>query len=135
MDRANVPMADQWNVEAFYKTPEDWKKEFTKAQGNPEAPHWPELALFKGRLKEGPAVVLQLLETVLALERHLSKLYTYAHLRHDEDVGNDTFKEAHFRITSLLHEFRQESCWMEPELSRSLNSRVSCSAAPSGKRR
>jgi oligoendopeptidase F len=116
MDRANVPVADRWNVEAFYKTLDDWKKEFTKAQGSAEAPHWPKLAPFKGRLKEGPAVVLQLLEAVLDLERHLSKLYTYAHLRHDEDVGNDTYKEAYLRITGLLHDFRQEICWIEPEL-------------------
>jgi len=116
MDRANVPVADQWNVEAFYASLNDWKKEFTEAQGKSDAPHWPELAPFKGRLKEGPAVVLQLLETVLGLERRLSKLYTYAHLRHDEDVGNDTFKEAYLRITGLLHDFRQEICWIEPEL-------------------
>ncbi len=116
MERARVAETDQWNVKAIYSSLEEWKKEFTKAQGNSEAPHWPQLAHFKGRLKEGPHVVHQLLELVLALERQLSKLYTYAHLRHDEDVGNDTYKEAYLRVTGLLHDFRQENCWMEPEL-------------------
>lgn len=116
MDRANVTATDKWNVEALYATLDDWKKDFTKAQGMPEAPHWPEFASFKGRLKEGPAVVLQVAKAMIDLERHLSKLYTYAHLRHDEDVGNDIYKEAYLRITGLLHDFRQEICWFEPEL-------------------
>jgi oligoendopeptidase F len=120
MDRTGVPETDQWNVKAIYPSLEDWKKEFTKVQGNPQgspqAPHWPVLARFKGRLNEGPAVVLQLVEAVLDLDKNLSKLYTYAHLRHDEDVGHDVHKEAYLRIVGLLHDFRQETCWIEPEL-------------------
>lgn len=116
MDRAKVAETDQWNVKAVYPALEEWKKDFTKAQGKTEAPHWPILAQFKGRLKEGPAVVLQLVETVLDLERKLSKLYTYAHLRHDEDVAHDAHKECYLRIVGLLHDFRQEICWIEPEL-------------------
>ena len=112
MDRDQIPASDKWNVEAFYASLEDWKKEFAKWQ----TPHWPELAQFRGRLKEGSHVILQLLETYLNLERNISKLYVYAHLRHDEDVGNDMFKEAYLRITSLVYEFRQESCWIEPEI-------------------
>ncbi|HEY5235393.1 MAG TPA: oligoendopeptidase F, partial [Rhabdochlamydiaceae bacterium] len=98
MDRAGVPEIDQWNVKPIYPTLEDWKKEFTKVLGNPEAPHWPVLAQFKGRLKEGPKIVLQLIETILDLDQKLSRLYTYAHLRHDEDVGHDVHKEAYLRI-------------------------------------
>ncbi len=51
MDRVQVAEKDQWNVKAIYPTLEEWKKEFTKVQGNPEAPHWPALAQYKGRLK------------------------------------------------------------------------------------
>ncbi len=115
MNRTNVPKTDQWNVESLYPSLEEWKKDLTKVQGKSEAPHWPELAQFKGRLKDG-SVVLRLLETVLDLDKQLSRLYTYAHLRHDEDVGNDTCKEAYLRITGILHDFRQETCWIEPEL-------------------
>ena len=44
------------------------------------------------------------------------KLYTYAHLRHDEDVANDVCKKAYTRISSLLFDFRQETSWIEPEI-------------------
>ena len=116
MDRVQVAEKDQWNVKAIYPTLDEWKKEFTAVQGSPEAPHWPALAQYKGRLNEGPDVVLQLVEAVLDLDRKLSKLYTYAHLKHDEDVGHDVHKEAYLRVVGLLHDFRQETCWIEPEL-------------------
>lgn len=114
MNRDQVALADTWNVEACYPSLDEWKKDFTKAQRE-GSPRWPELAAFKGRLKEGAETVLKLLETYLRLERHLSKLYTYAHLRHDEDVGRESSKEAFLRAMAMLHEFRQESCWIEPE--------------------
>lgn len=116
MDRAEIPMQDRWNVEAFYPSLEDWKKDFTQKEGKKERERWPQLAKFRGRLKEGPSVVLELLECALGLERQIYKLYTYAHLRHDEDVGNDANKEAYLRVTALVQEFRQESSWIEPEL-------------------
>jgi oligoendopeptidase F len=50
------------------------------------------------------------------IDRHLSKLYTYAHLRHDEDVAEETAKKAYARIVSLLYAFRQETAWIEPEM-------------------
>lgn len=116
MERAKVAEIDQWNVKAIYPTLEEWKKEFTKVQGKLESPHWPALAQFKGRLQEGAQVVLQLIQAVLDLDQKLSKLYTYAHLRHDEDVGHDAHKEGFLRIVGLLQDFRQETCWIEPEL-------------------
>ncbi len=120
MNRADVSPQDQWNVQALYPTFEDWKKDFTLTQGNAKenerSPHWPELQKFRGKLGEGPAVVLKLIKNLLELDRKLAKLYTYAHLRHDEDVGNDTYKEAYLRITTVLHAFRQETAWVEPEL-------------------
>jgi oligoendopeptidase F len=109
MDRTEVSAAAKWDVEAFYPSLESWKKEFTASQ-------FSELAEFRGRLHEGPSVIRQLLEMALGLERHLSKLYTYAHLRHDEDVAHDPHKEAYLRAVGALQQFRQESAWIEPEL-------------------
>jgi oligoendopeptidase F len=113
MDRSQVSNSDKWNVESLYLSLEDWKKEFAKHAGEPR---WPELAVFRGRLHEGAKTIAQMLEVYFNLEQHLSKLYTYAHLRHDEDVGNDSHKQAYQLIATLLNDFRQESCWIEPEL-------------------
>jgi len=119
-ERTEVAEIDQWNVKAFYHSPDEWKKDFTKWQGEDQrerkAPHWPKLASFRGRLEQGPKEIESLLKYYLELERNLSKLYTYAHLRHDEDVANDAHKQAYIRITALLNDLRQEASWIEPEL-------------------
>ncbi|HSX12282.1 MAG TPA: oligoendopeptidase F, partial [Rhabdochlamydiaceae bacterium] len=50
------------------------------------------------------------------VERSLSKLFTYAHLKHDEDLAQDLHKQMHARISSLYFDFKQEVAWIEPEL-------------------
>ena len=113
MDRSQVSSSDKWNVEALYPSLEDWKKDFDQQE---RKPRWPELAAFRGRLHEGSPILAQLFEAYFKIERRLSKLYSYAHLRHDEDVGNDSHKQAYQLIATLLNDFRQESCWIEPEI-------------------
>lgn len=93
-----------------------WEKEFKIVGGGQQPPRWPELVAYQGRLGEGPAIVKELLDKLISFERHLSKLYTYAHLRHDENIANDSHKVAYNRIIALLQAFQQEMSWFEPEL-------------------
>ncbi|MFQ5729981.1 MAG: oligoendopeptidase F, partial [Waddliaceae bacterium] len=56
------------------------------------------------------------IEYLLSIERKIDKLYTYAHLRHDEDIAKDKYKIAYLQILDICHGFAQESAWFEPEL-------------------
>jgi oligoendopeptidase F len=106
----------QWNVEALYPSWEAWEQDFEK-WGRPEQqPHWPEFNPFRTSWKESTENLKRLIQLSCQTVRQLSKLYTYAHLRHDEDVAEETAKQAHSRITSLLHALRQETAWIEPEM-------------------
>src|SRR3990167_5714124 len=113
--RNEIPQQDRWNVEALYPTPEAWKDDFQKTQAKEPALRWPELAQFKGRLSD-PSALLSLIEYYTELERKLSKLHVYAHLRLDEDLGNDAFKNDFGLISGLIQDFQREMSWMEPEL-------------------
>ncbi len=116
MKRSEIPAQDRWNVEAFYPTLEMWNKDFNRWKEQGPGTVWDEIKKLKGRLHEGPAVVLKLLGLYMDLDRNLTKLYVYSHLRHDEDVGNTENKEANLKVTALYHGFRQEVSWIEPEL-------------------
>jgi oligoendopeptidase F len=105
-----------WDLEAMYPTWEAWENEVKEIGKEGTSPHWPHIQTFKDKWHESPASLKELIELCLSIERGLSKLYTYAHLRHDEDVASETPKRAYARITSLLHDFRQETSWIEPEL-------------------
>ncbi len=115
-ERIQVPELDRWNVAALYPSSEEWNKDFSKWKGKDEAVRWPHVAAFKGTLSKDAKTLALLIKNYLELDQHLGKLYTYAHLRHDEDVAQDAHKQAFIRITQLLHAFRQECSWIEPEL-------------------
>lgn len=114
--RATVSEKERWNVEALYVNAEQWKKEFEGIRGEGKAPRWPDLKSFEGKLKSSPDAICRFLDAYFELDRRLSRLYTYAHLRLDEDLGNDGIKENFGKISSLIHDFQVEYSWVEPEL-------------------
>lgn len=115
-ERKEISKNDQWNVEALYPSLEAWEADFQKQAGHGTAPRWPDIARYRGHLQEGPHLLQELLHRVFTLDRHLSKLYTYAHLRHDEDVTSESEKTAYEKVTALLYDCKQELSWIEPEI-------------------
>lgn len=114
--RNEVAAEDKWNVDALYPNFEAWQKDFQSLYPEGKRPRWPEIAAFKGRLAESIGTFKQCLELMMALSRKLSRLYTYAHLRHDEEITDDAHKTSMGRILGCMHDFNEETSWFEPEL-------------------
>jgi oligoendopeptidase F len=114
-ERKEVSKDDQWKVEAIYPNLEAWKKDFEEVCRPSRKPHWPEIGAFKGKLAEGAETVKKFLTTLFAFERKISKLFTYAHMRHDEDLAEEETKTANVLITMAYNDFGQELAWAEPE--------------------
>ncbi len=115
-NRSEINQQFHWDVEALYPSWQSWDEDLEKWGREKSNPHWPEVASLRTSWKQSPENLKTLIELCLNIDRHLSKLYTYAHLRHDEDVAEETAKKAHSRIVTLLYAFRQETAWVEPEL-------------------
>jgi oligoendopeptidase F len=115
-ERTAIDKRFHWNVENLYPSWEDWEADMKKWGREEKETHWPELAAFRETWKQSPEYLKSLIELCSEIDRYLSKLYTYAHLRHDEDVAEETAKKAHSRIVSLSYAFRQETAWIEPEM-------------------
>jgi oligoendopeptidase F len=113
--RAEIPAKNKWNVEALYSDPSLWRKELAVVQGKEASPRWPELKSYQGKLAD-PKALTEFMHHYLSLNRKLSKLATYAHLRLDEDLGNDEFKHNYGLISSINHDFHRETSWLEPEI-------------------
>ncbi|MES2344560.1 MAG: oligoendopeptidase F [Chlamydiota bacterium] len=116
MERSETTAQDCWNVEALYSSFADWEKDLTEWGGKETLPRWPELFCYKENLKNSPKELRACLERYFEISRHLSKLYTYAHLRHDENVKGEKAKNAYIRISSVLHDFQAEISWIEPTI-------------------
>ena len=115
--REEVLLEDRWNVEALYPSQEAWEMSFKAfVNHSKQTPHWPELLALQGTLHQGPEKGQEVLSLMMKIDRELSKLYTYAHLRHDEDITNPQFKNGYEQILTLAHAFAQESAWFQPEL-------------------
>lgn len=115
--RDEVLLEDQWNVEALYSSQEAWEQAFKAFVPHPQQkPHWPAFQAFQGTLQKGPEQLKQALDLMMQIDRELSKLYTYAHLRHDEDIANPQFKKSYEQILAIAHSFAQEAAWFQPEL-------------------
>lgn len=115
--RQEVATEDRWKLEPFYSDESAWEKKFAAlAPVAQNGPRWPALAAYKGTLNQGPQRLLEALDLSMEIERSLSSLYTYAHLRHDEDIANSPFKDMQGRIESALHAFSQETSWFTPEV-------------------
>jgi oligoendopeptidase F len=113
--RKDVSQKDCWNVEALYPSLKDWEKEFGNISKAKKAPFFPELKKYQGKLNKAKNIKA-CLDLFFSFERKLDKLYTYAHLRHDEDIANDAHKQAYDKVTALYHQFGEESSWLQPEI-------------------
>lgn len=115
-ERTAIAPQYHWNVESLYPSWEAWQQDLDKWGREESSPHWPEFEPFRKIWSKSPEKLKELIELWCEIDRHLTKLYTYAHLRHDEDVAEETAKKAHLRIMSLLYAFRQETAWIEPDI-------------------
>lgn len=113
--RNEVPLKDQWNVELLYPSLEAWSADFSLIIPK-ETPRWSALTAFQGTLCQGAGQIKKLLDLYFSLHRSLTKLYTYAHLRHDEDITNPETKIAYNNALSAFYAFQETCSWIEPEL-------------------
>ena len=108
--RRDVPEALTWDLSPLYAEAGAWDADFARLD---EAAA-PVLAM-KGRLDSAEAVA-RLFAAETALDRLLERLYTYAHLRHDEDTAQAESQAREARIRARYAELAAECAWITPEL-------------------
>lgn len=111
--RSEVAQDDKWNVEALYPSHDEWKKDFNDFCAT--TPKWSKLESYRGRLNNAK-ILKEALDLLMECARKISKLYTYAHLRHDEDITNNEYKVSYNQIFTAIHTFQQAIAWFEPEI-------------------
>lgn len=114
--RSDIANEEKWNIDPLFLSVADWERAFNQLKKSSAPPFFISLDQFKGKLAQGVLVLKAALEYILGTERELERLYTYAHLRHDEDIADEGAKGLYERITTLMSEFSQEKAFFEPEL-------------------
>ena len=85
--RDEIPVEDTWRLEDIFATDEDWEKEFAAIKKL-----LPKAADYQGRLGESADVLYEALQFQDEVMMRLGKLYTYAHMRYDQDTTNSFYQ-------------------------------------------
>lgn len=113
--RKDVLAKDQWNLQVLYPSLEAWRKEF-ETLAPAQKKRFPHLLEKKGTLGTSPEALRVFLDEFFKTHEILSKLYTYAHLKHDEDITENEAKTAYSEALAASNDFQQETSWFQPEL-------------------
>ena len=100
-----------WDLTRIYATDEEWEKAFRSLDAVLK-----EHQACRGHLADSPEALKHALETGDRLGLLLETLYSYAHLKSDEDLSNGKNAGRRDRIAARYAEIEGETSWFDPEL-------------------
>jgi oligoendopeptidase F len=102
-----------WDLTPLYKNMEAWDKDRKKEE---KINYDSKTSALRKKNVWTAKDLKDLLDLYFSSERHLRKLYTYAHLLHDEDVADDASKQAFQKIMTRYHAFSESMSFIEPKI-------------------
>lgn len=109
--RSEVAEQDCWDLSSLYDSDASWEKDFAHFQAMVE-----KYADFKGKLADGPEVLLKCLQFDLEVDRLAERLGTYAFLKTTEDQANNTYQALVARFQNVAVKASQLASYMRPEM-------------------
>ncbi|WP_300672464.1 oligoendopeptidase F [Desulfoluna sp.] len=110
-DRHDVPKAHTWDLTPLFKDDAAWETLFKETETK-----IPGYKIYQGRLGESAETLRQAIDYDLSVNRALERLYTYAHLRNDEDKTNATYDGLFQKAVNLYTRIAQASSFFTPEV-------------------
>jgi len=109
--RSQLQERDTWNLKGLYASANDWQADCIALESQLGT-----YASFAGTLGTSAARLKACLEFDTQLSRTLESIYTYAHLRNDEDKTHTGHQAEYEKATQLLTRYQQASSFINPEL-------------------
>ena len=109
--RSKVPVADQWDLTALFKTDAAWEAAFNRWQKLVEG-----FAQFKGRLGESATTLAEALAFDAQVDRASEKLYVYASLKAAGDQGDSDAQRRKGRLQAASTKAAELSSFYSPEI-------------------
>ena len=109
--RNEVPVELTWRLEDIFASDEDWKKEYKQLEAD-----LPQIDKFQGKLDTSADALYDLLKLQDDLSSRLGKLYTYAHMRYDQDTTNSFYQDLNAQAETLLTKASSKMSYIVPEI-------------------
>jgi len=109
--RKQVPLAETWDLESIFATSADWE-----AAGQEITDYIPQLAIFQGKLKEGPQTLLAYLRLAETAGILAGKYTLYTSNYYSVDTGDQRTAARLGQARSLAARLGAATAFFEPEL-------------------
>lgn len=109
--RSDVPEELKWRLEDIFETDEKWEVEFKEIQVLAG-----EAASYKGTLGESAEQMYTFFAWQDTLLQRMGRLYTYAHMRYDEDTQNAHYQGMNDRAKTLYTQIAGALSFADPEI-------------------
>ena len=110
-NRNEIAAEDTWRLEDIFESDVTWEKEFQEIKEL-----IPNIDKFQGKLGESAEVLYEALAYQDAISMRLGKLYTYAHMRYDQDTTNSFYQGLNDRATNLYTQVGSALSFIVPEI-------------------
>jgi oligoendopeptidase F len=109
--RSEISVEDTWRLEDIFATDETWEQEFQEVKNL-----IPNLKKYEGILGESADTLFEALQSQDHITERIGKLYTYAHMRYDQDTTNSFYQGLDDRIKNLYSQVASALAYIVPEI-------------------
>ena len=109
--RKDVPDENKWVLIPLFESDEAWENLFSEVEN--KLGRYDD---YRGRLNESVRLIKEAIEFHLGLTRKIERLYTYAHLKSDEDKSNQYYLGLHQRALNVYTRASEMASFMTPEI-------------------
>ncbi|MFC0189113.1 oligoendopeptidase F [Fictibacillus aquaticus] len=109
--RNEIAVEDTWDLEAIYASDEEWEKEFTSIKEL-----LPAIKDYQGTLGDSAEALYNFFQSQDEVTKKLGKLYTYAHMRYDQDTANSFYQSLNDRASTLATQVSSTMSFAVPEI-------------------
>ena len=110
-ERKDIPGEHQWDLSPLFKNDREWEKACDILEERSK-----KYSTFQGRLHESAEILKKAIEYDLEISRDIEKIFTWAHLKNDEDKSNQHYLGLYQRAVTLYTRISELSSYMTPEI-------------------
>ncbi|WP_042148974.1 oligoendopeptidase F [Paucisalibacillus sp. EB02] len=109
--RSEVPVERTWRLEDIFSSDEDWEKELNNLKND-----IPGISEYQGKVAGSSDTLFNVLKLQDQLSERLGKLYTYAHMRYDQDTTNSFYQALNAKAENVLTLAQSSMSYLVPEI-------------------
>jgi len=110
-DRNHIDDEHKWDLTPLFESDESWEQMFAGIEAQLVS-----YEKYRGHLKDSAVVFKEALEFHQGLTRKLERVYTYAHLKSDENKSDQHYQGFHQRALNLFTRASETASFMTPEI-------------------